>query len=73
MSVISDGVSRYIKGHTTIEMNFPVDLRGIPHVYCEQCDFFNRRSVRCNLNGEVCNFPTKYIGAKCPLVFDEPY
>ena len=73
MSVISDGVSRYIKGHATVEVFFPVDHRGTPSVCCEQCRFFNRRSVRCNLNEQVCNYPGKYIGSNCPLVFEESY
>ena len=73
MATFDTGISRYIKGTATVEVFFPVDHRGVPSVCCEQCRFFNRRSVRCNLNEEVCNYPAKYLGKACPLVFEETY
>ena len=65
------GVSRYIIGTCTVEVAFPVDFRGNPHVCCAQCEFYSRNSVRCRLNGCVVEFPEKYIGGRCPLNFVE--
>ncbi len=65
------GVSRYIVGTCTVEVNFPVDFRGNPYVCCAQCEFWSRNSVRCRLNGAVTEFPEKYIGSRCPLQFPE--
>jgi len=73
MADFSDGVSRFIVGTATVKAYFPVDLKGNPSVCCEQCPFFNRRSVRCNLNEQICNYPGKYIGGSCPLEFEETY
>lgn len=68
---IDSGVASYIKGRATVEMFFPVDLRGNSVVCCELCRFFRPNSRRCSLNDAVCEFPSKYIGGQCPLEFDE--
>ena len=69
--MFESGVSRYIVGTATVEVNFPVDFRGVPYVRCSMCEFFSRNSNRCRLNGALCAFPEKYIGQNCPLKFDE--
>lgn len=68
---IDSGVASYIKGRATVEMFFPVDLRGNSCVCCELCRFYRPNSRRCSLNDAVCEFPSKYIGGQCPLEFDE--
>ena len=71
MQNFDSGVSRYIVGTCTVEVNFPVDFRGNPYVNCSQCAYWSRNSVRCRLNGAVTEFPEKYIGSRCPLKFPE--
>ena len=68
---IDSGVASYIKGRATVEMRFPVELRGNSCVCCELCRFYRPNSRRCSLNDAVCEFPSKYIGGQCPLEFDE--
>ena len=65
------GVSSYVVGVAVVRVNFPVDLRGNPHVCCAQCEYFSKTTSRCRLNGSLCAFPEKYIGQNCPLKFDE--
>lgn len=61
------GVSSYIKGRATVEVSFPVDLRGNADVSCTQCFFFREASRRCGLTGQISQYPTKYVGDSCPL------
>ena len=65
------GVSRFIKGVAEVENNFPVDHRGNPGLSCYHCRFFHRTTSKCGLNGEICDYPEKYLGARCPLYFPE--
>lgn len=65
------GVMSYIVGTATVEVPFPVDFRGNPHVSCSMCEYYSRNSVRCRLNGAVVEFPEKFIGSRCPLKFPE--
>ena len=69
MAIFDSGVSSYIKGRCVIEVNFPIDLKGNADVSCEQCPYYGRTSKTCQLNKQVVNFPSKYIGANCPLDF----
>lgn len=62
------GVSRFIKATATVEVNFPVDLKGNPDLCCNQCPYYDRVS-KCRLNGKLVNYP-KYLGVDCPLVFE---
>ena len=64
---LESGVSAYIKAKTIIEVNFPVDIRGNAYICCMQCRFFRTNYQKCGLNDEVCAFPNKYVGSKCPL------
>ena len=68
---IDSGVSSYIKGRSTVEMFFPVELSGNSCVCCELCRFYCPNSRRCSLNDAVVEYPSKYIGSQCPLEFDE--
>lgn len=67
MANFDSGVARYIKATATVEVNFPVDRKGIADVSCYQCDFFRRNYQTCGLNGKMCSYPSKYVGEWCPL------
>lgn len=68
MSEFSSGVSSYIKAQATVTVFFPVDAKGNADISCSQCYFFRESSKRCGLNWEVCAYPNKYVGDRCPLV-----
>jgi hypothetical protein len=42
-------------------------MRGNPDICCRQCYYFRTSSSSCALNGEICQYPNKYVGASCPL------
>ena len=65
------GVSSYVKGVAEVENNFPVDERGVAHITCSHCRYYRFTIPKCGLNGEICDFPEKYRGARCPLYFPE--
>lgn len=71
MANFDSGVASYIHGTATVTVTFPVDFKGNSDVSCNQCYFFRRNYRSCGLNGEICNYPEKHIGAFCPLNFDE--
>ena len=65
------GVSRFIKGVAEVENFFPVDHRGNADLSCSQCKFYRISTRRCNLTGDLINYPDKYLGATCPLYFPD--
>lgn len=65
--MFESGVSRYIKATATVQVSFPVDLKGNSDICCRQCWFFRKTSCTCGLNGAVCEYPEKYVGSSCPL------
>lgn len=65
------GVASYITGKATVKNYFPVDAKGNADISCSQCFFFREASRRCGLNGEVCEYPNKYVGRECPLEMEE--
>ncbi len=65
------GVKEYITGTATVTVHFPVDYSGKEDVSCYQCGYYSFASHRCKLNDEVPEYPQKYIGSKCPLIFNE--
>ena len=64
------GVSNYIVGVAEVFNNFPVDCKGNPHIACVHCRFNKFSQPKCLLNGEICDFPEKYRGDRCPLIFE---
>lgn len=68
--MIQSGVQGYITGTATVEVHFPIDLHGNLDINCRQCWYFRRTYSTCGLNGQVCEYPDKYIGSQCPLKFD---
>lgn len=71
MPIFDSGVASYIVGTAQVEVAFPVDFRGNPDVRCSQCRYYSITSKRCKLNDEVVHYPEKYIGANCPLNFED--
>ena len=71
MADFSSGVSGYVRAQAIIEVNFPIDLKGNSDVCCCQCPYYSRYDRKCNLNGKLVNFPEKYIGTGCPLIFED--
>lgn len=69
--MIQSGVQGYVTGTATVTANFPIDLHGNLDINCRQCWYFRRTYSTCGLNGQVCEYPDKYIGSRCPLNFDE--
>ena len=65
------GVSNFICGTATVTNYFPMDAKGNADVSCAQCRFYRDSARRCALNDELCNYPTKYIGANCPMQFTQ--
>lgn len=69
MSEFSRGVKEYIHARAMVEVTFPVDFRDHAEVNCHQCKYYRRSYKKCGLNGEICEYPDKYIGSRCPLTF----
>lgn len=67
MANFDSGVARYIHAKAIVDVFFPVDARGNADISCSQCYYFRRNYKTCGLNGEVCQYPEKYVGASCPL------
>ena len=67
MADFDSGVASYIHAKAKVDVYFPVDSRGNADVSCNQCYYFRRSYKTCGLNGEVCQYPEKYVGASCPL------
>lgn len=71
MPDFDSGVTNYIHGQAIVYVDFPVDAKGNADVSCRQCYYFRTNSNSCALNGEVCAYPNKYVGANCPLKIKE--
>lgn len=67
MANFDSGVASYIHAQAKVDVFFPVDWRGNADISCSQCFYFRRNYKTCGLNGEVCQYPEKYVGASCPL------
>lgn len=65
------GVRGYIHGTCTVRNPFPVDLRGNPFIDCMHCQYFRQTARRCGINGSIPEFPDRYIGSQCPMIFEE--
>lgn len=69
MANFDSGVKGYIYGRCPVTVHFPVDWSGRADVSCYQCPMFSRNNGICQITKEVSEYPTKYIGSKCPLEF----
>ena len=67
MATFESGVADYLHCQATVDVFFPIDYRGNADINCYQCFFFRRNYQTCGLNGEVCQYPQKYVGGSCPL------
>ena len=70
LSNFDSGVKGYISGECVVKINFPVDFKDNAEVNCYQCKMFSRNTGVCQLTKEISEFPSKYIGSHCPLIFD---
>lgn len=61
------GVASYVKGEATVTVYFPVDAKGVADISCKQCRYFRSTTRRCALNGEVTEYPERYVGSRCLL------
>lgn len=71
MPSFESGVASFIRATATVEVFFPVDAKGNADCSCYQCPFFRRTSSTCGINEAPCAYPSKYVGAWCPLNKDE--
>lgn len=71
MGSFEHGVASFLKASATVTVYFPVDKKGVADISCNQCKFFRRQSQSCALNNEICQYPTHYVGASCPLNLEE--
>ena len=69
MADFSSGVKAYITGKCEIQIHFPVDFKDNAEINCYQCKMFSRNTGICQLTKEISEYPTKYRGSRCPLVF----
>ena len=67
MASFDSGVAKYIHATATIKVTFPVDFKGNADISCYQCFFFRKNYRTCGLNGEICEYPEKFVGSYCPL------
>lgn len=67
MPDFDSGVKAYVTGVATVYVHFPVSWKGDEDISCKQCRFFRVTSRSCALNDEVCEYPEKFVGSKCPL------
>ena len=67
MANFDSGVKSYIRAKATVEVSFPVDFRDNADISCYQCYYFRRNYQTCGLNGQICEYPNKYVGSYCPL------
>ena len=67
MANFESGISSYIEAEATVKVFFPVDWKGNADISCNQCYYFRKNYSTCGLNGEVCQYPQKYVGGSCPL------
>ena len=71
MANFDSGVSDYVRAYAVVKVNFPIDYKGNADVSCYQCPFFRRNYSTCSLNGAICQYPQRYVGADCPLDIEE--
>lgn len=61
------GVASYVDGVAMVRVHFPVDARGVADISCKQCYYYRSTTRRCALNGQIVEYPEKYVGSQCPL------
>ena len=70
MPNFESGVKSYITGECVVKIHCPVDFKDNADVSCYQCKLFSRNNGICQLTKEISEYPTKYRGSRCPLIFD---
>lgn len=67
MANFDSGVASYVKATYTVEVNFPVDMKGREAIACVYCPYLSSNMRMCQLNKQPVAFPDKYVGDNCPL------
>ncbi len=67
MADFESGVKSFIKGKTEIEVNFPVDFKDKADISCRQCPYLSSNERMCQLNKQPVQYPSRFVGAYCPL------
>lgn len=65
MKEFESGISDYVHFPLTLDVTFPVTLKGKPVIACEFCRLFTGR--RCVITEEVILDPEHFVGYNCPL------
>lgn len=65
---MNGGVSYYTKGTITDEVSFPENK-----VACEWCKYLKTERIRCLclITHEILVYPTKTVGALCPIILEK--
>lgn len=67
MANFENGIADYVHATAVVDVFFPVDFKGNAAICCDQCYYYRRTYQTCGLNGEVCQYPSKFVGGSCPL------
>ena len=67
MPDFESGVYSYVTGVATIEVHFPIDKRGNAAICCKQCPYLSSNERMCQLNKQPTEYPSQYVGSRCPL------
>lgn len=69
MTTFDSGVSGYVRASCTVEVLFPVDMKGRPDICCKYCKLYLTRGgvSSCAATGEIVPWPEHYVGGNCPL------
>lgn len=68
MGNFDSGVTKYVKAYAVVEVNFPVDSKGIENIACKYCPYLSSNNRMCQINKEPVAFPERYVGQLCPLI-----
>jgi hypothetical protein len=63
--MFESGVADYVHFPITVDIAFPITLKGKPVIACEYCKLFTGR--KCVLTHEVILDPANYVGNMCPI------
>ena len=70
MANFDSGVKAYITGEYVVQIHFPVDFKDNAEICCYQCEMYSRNTGICQLTKKISEYPTKFVGSECPLIFD---
>lgn len=68
MANFDSGVKDYIRAQAIVQVAFPIDWKDNPSVCCRQCPYLSSNERLCQLNKETVAYPSRFVGANCPLI-----